>query len=129
MEVGQGTEAEAKAQLASRQAAAARLAPRARFTATPRSKPPDHDPLAGEPEQPPAAITAAAPSRDERESRLRGRFRNWLTDLDDDQLTALAGNWDNVMGDAALDRIDSWIIAETAIAALRDKQAEQEAGS
>jgi hypothetical protein len=50
---------------------------------------------------------------------LRIRFRNWLGDLDDGQLAALADNWENVMNDAALDRVDSWVIADRAIAALR----------
>jgi hypothetical protein len=44
--------------------------------------------------------------RDPTEQRLRGKFRNWLIDLEDDQLAALDENWDNIMGDAALDRID-----------------------
>lgn len=53
------------------------------------------------------------------EPSLRTKFRNWLADLDDNQMAALADNWDNVMNDAALDRIDSWIIVEKAITELR----------
>jgi hypothetical protein len=49
----------------------------------------------------------------------RERFRSWLLDLDDGQLAALDENWDNVMDDAARDRIDSWVIAGNAIAELR----------
>lgn len=50
---------------------------------------------------------------------LHREFRAWLDELDDAQLAALAGNWDNVMNDAALTRIDSWIIADRTIAAIR----------
>jgi hypothetical protein len=49
----------------------------------------------------------------------RERFRSWLLDLDDEQLTALLDNWDNVMDDAALDRLDSWVIADRTVARLR----------
>jgi hypothetical protein len=56
------------------------------------------------------------------EPRLRQKFRSWITDLDDDQLAAFLEHWDNVMDDAALDRIDSWITAEKAIAELRSRQ-------
>lgn len=55
------------------------------------------------------------------EPALRNRFRNWLGELDDDQIAALAENWDNVMDDAALDRVDSWVIAARAIAELRSR--------
>jgi hypothetical protein len=60
-------------------------------------------------------------ARTEAESGLRSRFRNWLTDLDDDQLAALAHNWENVLDDAALDRVDSWVIAGKAITDLRSR--------
>jgi hypothetical protein len=53
------------------------------------------------------------------EPRLRVKFRNWLDELDDEQIEALADNWLNVMDDAALDRIDSWVIADKTIAELR----------
>jgi hypothetical protein len=55
------------------------------------------------------------------EPALRVKFRNWLAELDDDQVAALAENWDNVMDDAALDRVDSWVIAGRAIAELRTR--------
>jgi hypothetical protein len=53
------------------------------------------------------------------ESWLRASFQAWLSGLSNEQIIALADNWENVMNDAALDRIDSWIIAEKAIAELR----------
>lgn len=59
-------------------------------------------------------------TRDSAERELRGWFRNWLADLDDDQIVALEDNWENVMSDAALDRVDSWVIADRAIAKLRE---------
>jgi hypothetical protein len=63
--------------------------------------------------------TETEQARTEAESGLRSRFRSWISDLDDDQLAALAANWENVMEDAALDRVDSWVIAGNAIARLR----------
>ena len=54
---------------------------------------------------------------------LRAAFATWLDELDDAQLAALRENWANVMDDAALDRVDSWVIAGRAIAELRDQQA------
>jgi hypothetical protein len=56
------------------------------------------------------------------EPRLRVKFRAWLAELDDAQLAALAENWDNVMDDAALDRIDSWVIAAATLAKIRENQ-------
>jgi hypothetical protein len=55
---------------------------------------------------------------DEKLAELQRRFRGWLAELDDGQLAVLAANWENIMNDAALDRVDSWVIARTAIAAL-----------
>lgn len=65
--------------------------------------------------------TETEQARTETESRLRSQFRSWIADLDDDQLAALAANWENVMEDAALDRVDSWVIAGNAIAELRSR--------
>jgi hypothetical protein len=59
---------------------------------------------------------------DRTEPGLRMRFRSWLDSLDDDQIAALAENWDNVMDDAALTRVDSWVIAGRALAEIRSKQ-------
>ena len=59
---------------------------------------------------------------------LRSRFRNWLTDLDSDQLAALAANWENVMNDATLTRVDLWVIAGNVIADLRSRPPAGEAG-
>lgn len=53
------------------------------------------------------------------ESLIRGLFQTWLTERDNDQLAALAANWENVLDDAALDRVDSWVIAGNAIEKLR----------
>lgn len=50
---------------------------------------------------------------------LAARFEDWLAQLDEPQLAALELNWENVMDDAALDRVDSWVIAGSAITALR----------
>lgn len=57
-------------------------------------------------------------SRKGTERQLLASFTSWMTALDDAQLAALEKNWVNVMSDAALDRIDSWVIAEKAIARL-----------
>jgi hypothetical protein len=65
--------------------------------------------------------TETEQARTEAESRLRSRFRGWLAELDDDQLAALAHNWENVLDDAALDRVDSWVIAGKAITDLRSR--------
>lgn len=59
--------------------------------------------------------------RDSVESGLRSQFRSWLMELDGSQLAALAHNWENVMDDAALDRVDSWVIAGRAITELRSR--------
>lgn len=56
-----------------------------------------------------------AQSRADAEQRLRVYFRIWLGELNDTELAALNENWDNVMNDAALDRIGSWVIAERAL--------------
>ena len=53
---------------------------------------------------------------------LTTRFQTWLAGLSDEQLAALDDNFTNVMEDAALDRIDSWIIADKAIAEIRKGQ-------
>jgi hypothetical protein len=55
------------------------------------------------------------------ERALGRRCRDWLAELSDEQLVALAANWENVMNDAALDRVDSWVIAGRAIAELRSQ--------
>jgi hypothetical protein len=74
--------------------------------------------------------TETEQARTATEARLRSQFRSWLVDLDDGQLAALAANWDNVMDDAALDRVDSWVIAGNAIARLQSQPGtEQEASS
>jgi hypothetical protein len=65
--------------------------------------------------------TGTGQARRGTESWLRAQFQSWLADLDDDQLAALTANWDNVMNDAALDRVDSWVIAGNAIADLRTR--------
>lgn len=65
-------------------------------------------------------MSAPAGRQQVTEPRLRVLFRNWLADLDDDQVAALAENWDNVMNDAALDRVDSWVIAAVTLARLRE---------
>ena len=57
-----------------------------------------------------------------REAAARGLFQAWLMTLDDGQLSALVVNWDNVMDDAALDRVDSWVITGNALAYLRSGQ-------
>lgn len=54
--------------------------------------------------------------------RLTERFRTWLASLSFEQLAALEDNFTNVMDDAALDRIDSWIIADKTIAEIRKGQ-------
>jgi hypothetical protein len=63
-------------------------------------------------------------------ARLSGRFRAWLAELSDEQAAALAGHWENVMDDAALDRVGSWVIAGRAIAVLhQDVPHDQETGT
>lgn len=52
------------------------------------------------------------------EGALRDRFRDWLSGLDDGQVAVLAENWENVMYDAALDRISSWGIVGRTLAML-----------
>jgi len=69
-------------------------------------------------------MTTTAGRKGRIEPALRVRFHNWLTELNDAQIAALADNWDNVMDDAALDRIDSWIIADQTLAELRRKRDE-----
>lgn len=56
---------------------------------------------------------------------LRLRFREWLRSLSDNQLTALDKNWENVMNDAVLDRVDSWVIAARTSAELREGRREE----
>jgi hypothetical protein len=58
------------------------------------------------------------------EQRLYAQFHAWLEELSDVQFAALAENWDNVMNDAALDRIDSWVIADRTIAEIRAARGE-----
>lgn len=60
--------------------------------------------------------------RERAESLLRGRFATWLDDLTDNQVRELLENWDNVMNDAALTRVESWEIATATIAELRSQQ-------
>lgn len=67
-------------------------------------------------------------ARVEIEKRLRVKFIYFLDDLDDEQVVALEENWSNIMEDAALDRIDSWIFAGVAIAELRKADDEKRAG-
>jgi hypothetical protein len=62
------------------------------------------------------------------EALLLARFRAWLGELNGSQRAALAENWENVMNDAALDRVNSWIICGNALAELR-KTGEQEGTS
>jgi hypothetical protein len=45
-------------------------------------------------------------------------------ELDDGQLSALVEHWENVMDDAARDRVDSWVIAGKAIEQLRREGSE-----
>lgn len=61
-----------------------------------------------------------------RVQQLTSKFRGWLTELGSEQLAALAENWDNIMDDAALTRINSWLIADKAIAELRAAQDRKE---
>lgn len=65
--------------------------------------------------------TVAEMARMTTESFIRALFQTWLMELDDDQLAALKANWDNIMGDAALDRVNSWVIAGNTIANLRSR--------
>ena len=58
------------------------------------------------------------------EAAVRGLFQAWLMELNDGQLSALVTNWENVMDDAALDRVDSWVIADKAIEKLRQEDTE-----
>lgn len=60
----------------------------------------------------------------ERQAVLMRRFMAWLLTLDETQLAAFTENWGNVMDDAALDRIDSWVIADATIANLRKSRGE-----
>jgi len=62
------------------------------------------------------------------ESVARNLFQTWLMELDDDQLAALVANWENVMDDATLTRVDSWVIAGNVIADLRSRPPAGEAG-
>ena len=80
------------------------------------------------PDNGPLEKTATELNRRSAESVARGLFQTWLMELDDDQLAALVANWDNIMSDAALDRIDSWVIAGNAIADLRSRPPAGEAG-
>ena len=71
----------------------------------------------------PEVIQAALEiNRRRNEMISRARFQTWLLELDDTQLSALVANWENIMDDAALDRVDSWVIAGEAIADLRSRQ-------
>jgi Mn-dependent DtxR family transcriptional regulator len=64
-------------------------------------------------------VSAPAGRQQVTEPRLRVKFASWLAGLDDDQAAALAENWENVMNDAALDRVDSWVIMAATLAKLR----------
>jgi hypothetical protein len=57
-------------------------------------------------------------TRTQAQGSARRRFDYWLSQLNDTQLEVLLANWDNIMNDATLTRIESWVIAEKAIAEI-----------